>query len=53
MCTTMENMNRVAQNPFLNANVNFDGAKNGIQTCDKIGRMNFAWVSYQSFCFIT
>jgi len=44
MCTTLENMNRVAQNPFLNANVNFDGAKNGIQTCDKIGKLNFgAW----------
>ena len=41
MCTTLENMNRVAQNPFLNANVNFDGANNGIQTCDKIGKLNF------------
>lgn len=44
MCSTLEGMNRVAENPFLNGNVNFDGGRNGIQTCDKIGTLNLsAW----------
>lgn len=44
MCTALEGMDRVTQNPFLNANVNFDGSRNGVQTCDKIGKINFsAW----------
>merc|ERR1711990_1397585 len=35
MCSTLEGMNRVTENPFLNGNVNFDGGKNGVQTCQK------------------
>ena len=40
MCSTLEGMNRVTENPFLNGNVNFDGGKNGVQTCQKIGTIN-------------
>ena len=40
MCSTLEGMNRVTENPFLNGNVNFDGSKNGVQTCEKIGTIN-------------
>jgi len=44
MCNMLENMSKVAELPFVQANVNFDGKKNSIVPCSKLGKINFeAW----------
>jgi len=44
MCEVMENMKRASQNPFVKANARVGGVQNGIQACEKIGKLNFgAW----------
>ena len=42
MCEVLEGMKKASQNPFSKANARIDGAMNGVQSCDKIGKINFA-----------
>ena len=41
MCETLEGMKRASERPFQKANTRINGAMNGIQSCEKHGKIDF------------